>query len=143
MQLTDEFYPLLQAHGNTIELNVPQDLTVEGDAGKLARVFNNLLKNAAAYSDPGTEVTVSAEAGKEAVSVRVTSTGKTIPADKLDALFEKFYRLDDARTSHTGGSGLGLAIAKEIVTLHGGTILAESENGQTTFMVRLPIREKS
>ena len=106
-------------------------------------MFNNLLKNAAAYSDPGTEVTVSAEAGKEAVSVRVTSIGKTIPSDKLDALFEKFYRLDDARTSHTGGTGLGLAIAKEIVALHGGTILAESENGQATFMVRLPIRGKS
>ena len=88
-------------------------------------------------------MTVSAVAGEEAVSVRVTSTGKTITADKLDALFEKFYRLDDARTSRTGGTGLGLAIAKEIVTLHGGTIFAESESGQTTFTVRLPVREKT
>lgn len=143
VQVIDEHIPLFTEHGNYVTLRAQEPLQVWGDGEKLARVFNNLLKNAAAYSDPGTEVTVSAEAGKEAVSVRVTSTGKTIPADKLDALFEKFYRLDDARTSHTGGSGLGLAIAKEIVTLHGGTILAESENGQTTFMVRLPIREKS
>ena len=114
-----------------------------GDGEKLARVFNNLLKNAAAYSDPGTEVIVSAEAGKQAVFVRVASTGKTIPTDKLDALFEKFYRLDDARTSHTGGTGLGLAIAKEIVALHDGTISAESEGGQTTFTVQLPVREKT
>ncbi len=143
VQVIDEHIPLFTEHGNYVTLRAQEPLQVWGDGEKLARVFNNLLKNAAAYSDPGTEVTVSAEAGKEAVSVRVTSIGKTIPSDKLDALFEKFYRLDDARTSHTGGTGLGLAIAKEIVTLHGGTILAESENGQTTFMVRLPIRGKS
>ena len=143
LQMAEEFYPILTPGGKSVRLDVPEDLSLYGDPDKLARVFNNILKNAAAYSDPGTEVIVSAEAGKEAVSVRVTSIGKTIPSDKLDALFEKFYRLDDARTSHTGGTGLGLAIAKEIVALHGGTILAESENGQTTFMVRLPIRGKS
>lgn len=65
VQLTDEFYPLLQAHGNTIELNVPQDLTVEGDAGKLARVFNNLLKNAVSYSTPGTPILLWAEQADE------------------------------------------------------------------------------
>ena len=143
VQVIDEHIPLFTEHGNFVTLRAQEPLQVWGDSEKLARVFNNLLKNAAAYSDPGTEVIVSTEAGKEAVSVRVTSTGKTIPADKLDALFEKFYRLDDARTSHTGGTGLGLAIAKEIVALHGGTILAESENGKTTFTVQLPVREKT
>ena len=143
VQVIDEHVPLFTEHGNYVTLHAQESLQVWGDGEKLARVFNNLLKNAAAYSDPGTEVIVSAEAGKQAVSVRVTSTGKTIPADKLDALFEKFYRLDDARTSHTGGTGLGLAIAKEIVALHDGTILAESENGKTTFTVQLPVREKA
>ena len=143
VQVIDEHIPLFTEHGNYVTLRAQEPLQVWGDGEKLARVFNNLLKNAAAYSDPGTEVIVSAEAGKEAVSVRVTSTGKTIPTDKLDALFEKFYRLDDARTSHTGGTGLGLAIAKEIVALHGGTISAESEGGQTTFTVQLPVREKT
>ena len=143
VQVIDEHIPLFTEHGNYVTLRAQEPLQVWGDGEKLARVFNNLLKNAAAYSDPGTEVIVSAEAGKQAVFVRVTSTGKTIPTDKLDALFEKFYRLDDARTSHTGGTGLGLAIAKEIVALHDGTILAESENGKTTFTVQLPVREKA
>lgn len=124
-------------------LYTQEPLQIWGDSEKLARVFNNLMKNAAAYSDPETEVIVRGQGDGQAVSVQVTGTGKTIPADKLDTLFEKFYRLDDARLSHTGGTGLGLAIAKEIVVLHGGTISAESEGGQTTFTVQLPMRENS
>lgn len=143
VQVVDEHIPLFTEHGNYVTLQAQESLQIWGDSEKLARVFNNLLKNAAAYSDPGTEVAVRAEAVGQAVSVKVTSTGKTVPADKLDVLFEKFYRLDGARLSRTGGTGLGLAIAKEIVTLHGGTISAESEGGQTTFTVRLPIREPS
>ena len=76
VQLTDEFYPLLQAHGNTIELNVPQDLTVEGDAGKLARVFNNLLKNAVSYSTPGTPILLWAEQADEQAQFFVQNRGK-------------------------------------------------------------------
>ena len=68
--------------------------------------------------------------------------GRTIPKQKLDTIFEKFFRLDDARSSNTGGAGLGLAIAKEIVTLHGGTIEAHSGNGITVFTVTLPLGEK-
>ena len=83
VQLTDEFYPLLQAHGNTIELNVPQDLTVEGDAGKLARVFNNLLKNAVSYSTPGTPILLWAEQADEQAQFFVQNRGKTIPAHQL------------------------------------------------------------
>ena len=143
VQVIDEHIPLFTEHGNYVTLHAKEPLQVWGDGEKLARVFNNLLKNAAAYSDPGTEVVVRAEAGEETVSVRITSTGQTILPDRLDALFEKFYRLDGARTSHTGGTGLGLAIAKEIVALHGGTISAESEDGRTTFTVRLPVREPS
>lgn len=143
VQVIDEHIPLFTEHGNYVTLRAQEPLQVWGDGEKLARVFNNLLKNAAAYSDPGTEVVVRAEAGEETVSVRITSTGQTIPPDRLDALFEKFYRLDGARTSRTGGTGLGLAIAREIVALHGGTISAESEDGRTTFTVRLPVREPS
>ena len=138
VQLTDEFYPLLQAHGNTIELNVPQDLTVEGDAGKLARVFNNLLKNAVSYSTPGTPIRLWAEQADEQARFFVQNQGKTIPAHQLDALFEKFFRLDEARSTATGGAGLGLAIAKEI---HGGSISAHSEQGVTTFTMELPTKK--
>ena len=70
--------------------------------------------------------------------VSISNTGETIPQDKLNYIFEKFYRLDDARTTNTGGAGLGLAIAKEIVEAHGGKIVAVSKNNVTTFTVELP-----
>lgn len=139
MQLTDEFYPLLTGHGNTIELQVEDDLTVYGDSVKLARVFNNILKNAISYSYPNTPIKVYAGKRENDIFICFINQGKTIPHEKLNAIFEKFYRMDDARSSNTGGAGLGLAIAKEIVTLHGGTISASSENEMTTFSVTLPL----
>lgn len=70
--------------------------------------------------------------------MRFRNIGKTIPAQRLESIFEKFFRLDDARATDKGGAGLGLAIAREIVTLHGGTILADSADRVTTFVVSLP-----
>ncbi len=140
VQMTDEFYPLLNAHGNTIEMRVEENITVYGDAEKLARVFNNVLKNAIAYSYPDTLIEVWAETTSDRVQVSFCNRGKTIPAVKLKSIFEKFFRLDEARTTNTGGAGLGLAIAKEIVTLHGGSITAKSENELTTFCVSLPLK---
>ncbi|CDD48563.1 putative uncharacterized protein [Firmicutes bacterium CAG:534] len=139
MQLTDEFYPLLTAHGNTISLQVEEDLSVFGDSIKLARVFNNILKNAISYSYPNTPIKVVAGKREKDIFICFINQGKTIPAEKLNAIFEKFYRMDEARSTNTGGAGLGLAIAKEIVLLHGGTIDAGSENEMTTFSVTLPI----
>ena len=72
------------------------------------------------------------------IIIRFQNQGKTIPQEKLTSIFDKFYRMDEARNSNTGGAGLGLAIAKEIVTRHGGRIFAESEKGQVTFWVELP-----
>ncbi len=139
MQLTDEFYPLLTSHGNTIELQTEEGLTVFGDSMKLARVFNNILKNAISYSYPNSPIKVWAGKREKDIIICFMNQGKTIPAEKLNAIFEKFYRMDEARSTNTGGAGLGLAIAKEIVTLHGGTISASSENENTTFTVTLPI----
>lgn len=144
-QMTDEFYPLLSAHGNTILLEAGQNspdnaITFYGDVEKLARVFNNILKNAIAYSYPDTEIYVGCKKEENGVRIVFSNRGKTIPKHKLDAIFEKFFRLDDARASNTGGAGLGLAIAKEIVTLHGGTIAARSEDEVTTFQVDLPLQ---
>ncbi len=138
VQMADEFYPILREHGNTMGLEIGDNLEVYGDGEKLARVFNNILKNAIAYSDEGTEIGIWAEEGDENVIIRVRNLGKTIPEQRLDAIFEKFFRLDDARATNTGGAGLGLAIAKEIVTLHGGTISAASKDRVTTFEVCLP-----
>lgn len=138
MQMADEFYPILREHGNRVDLKVKDNLTVYGDSEKLARVFNNILKNAIAYSDAGTEITIWAEEKDSNVTIYFRNYGKTIPAQRLDAIFEKFFRLDDARATNTGGAGLGLAIAREIVTLHGGTIMADSRDRETTFVVSLP-----
>lgn len=142
-QVIDEHLPLFTEHGNYITFHAAESLEVCGDPERLARVFNNLLKNAVAYSSKGTEITVNAEETPEHIVVTVSNYGKTIPDDKLETLFEKFYRLDESRTSNTGGTGVGLAIAKEIVLLHGGTISADSKNGLTTFTVKLPISPKT
>ena len=142
VQVIDEHLPLFTEHGNYITFHAAESLEVCGDPERLARVFHNLLKNAASYSSKGTEITVNAEETPEHIVVTVSNHGKTIPDDKLETLFEKFYRLDESRTSNTGGTGVGLAIAKEIVLLHGGTISADSKNGLTTFTVKLPISSK-
>jgi len=138
MQMTDEFYPMLSANGNTIDLKADENIRICADPAKLARVFQNILKNAASYSTPGTTITVQVQETEKDISVAFINEGKTIPKQKLQSIFEKFYRLDDARTTEKGGAGLGLAIAKEIVLLHGGNITAESENGRTVFLVELP-----
>ena len=139
VQMADEFYPLLQKHGNRIELHVDENLTVHGDAMKLARVFNNILKNAIAYSYPDSVIEIWAQQNDTMIYIYFQNKGKTIPPHKLDSVFEKFFRLDEARTTNTGGAGLGLAIAKEIVDLHGGSITADSKNEITTFCVSLPL----
>lgn len=137
-QLSDESAPVFSRRGNSVVLDVGEDLTVRADADKLARVFGNLLKNAAAYSAPGTEIKISAGAAGGLIQISFQNRGAAIPAEKLPALFDKFYRLDGARASDTGGAGLGLAIAKEIVLLHGGSIQASSEDDTVTFTVELP-----
>ncbi len=137
-QMTDEFFPLLQKHGNEIHLSVQEGTAVYADPDKLARVFHNLLKNAIAYSYENTEIVVQAEKTEDSVRISFQNQGKTIPKQRLEGLFEKFYRLEEARSSDTGGAGLGLAIARDIVTLHGGRIDASSEAEVTVFAVELP-----
>lgn len=142
MQLTDELTPVLDANGNTVHVDATDDLTVYGDPDKLARVFNNVLKNAAAYSTPNTEIQISAKEIDTGTRITFQNAGKTIPPDKLASLFDRFYRMDEARASQTGGTGLGLAIAKEIVMLHGGTIAAASANDTVTITITLPASDK-
>ena len=138
VQLTDEFYPLLQAHGNTITLTTPEDLNIYVDPDKMARVFNNILKNAIAYSYPNTLIQIIAKPMAEGLEIDFLNKGQTISPQKLQSIFEKFFRLDSARASNTGGAGLGLAIAREIIHLHGGEICASSDDEVTCFCVQLP-----
>ena len=137
-QLAEEFYPMLARRGNTARLDLPEELTVWADPDKLARVFNNILRNAASYGEENSEITVTAEAAEGRVRVAFRNRGREIPPDRLDAIFEKFYRLDSARSGNTGGAGLGLAIARQIVEQHGGTITASSSEEYTEFVVELP-----
>lgn len=111
---------------------------VVGNPEMLARVFNNLLKNAAAYSYPNTEITVTAKKTDHDVVITFKNQGATIPEEQLNSIFDKFNRLDNARMSDTGGAGLGLSIAKEIICLHGGEIVAQSNDETVAFTVRLP-----
>lgn len=126
-------------HGNTVQLLVDEDLTIDADPVRLARVFNNILKNAIYYSYPDTEIIIIGKKQYENIVITFQNQGKTIPQQKLTSIFDKFFRLDDARTSNTGGAGLGLAIAKDIVELHGGSIAAESQNETIIFRVVLPL----
>ena len=139
IQMADEFYPVLEQHGKSITIHAEGDLPIAADSAKLARVFNNILKNAVAYSYDNTEIEIDAEKHDNKIHVSISNFGKTIPKQKLDMIFEKLYRLDDARSTNTGGAGLGLAIAKEIVVAHGGTISVTSEKQITTFTVELPV----
>jgi len=137
IQMADEIYPYLAASGKRATIRAAQELTVVGDPDRLARVFNNILKNAIAYGEPDSVIEISADAFDNRVELRFQNVGN-ISQQKLDQIFEKFYRLDEARSSDTGGAGLGLAIAKEIVTLHGGEIKAECRDNLTIFTVSLP-----
>lgn len=137
-QLSDEFYPLFTEKDLDCRTEIAHRLVVRGDPDKLARVFDNVLKNAVSYSSPGGTVEISAQAVKGRVEVTVSNQGLEIPEGELARIFQKFYRLDAARSTRTGGAGLGLAIAKEIVELHGGSIRAESNGKTTSFVIYLP-----
>lgn len=138
-QVIEEFYPILTQHGNTAVLHADENMVINADAEKIARVFSNLLKNAASYSYPNSEIEISAVTLDRTVQITFRNRGRTIPAHKINAIFDKFYRLDESRASHSGGAGLGLAFAKEVVGLHRGTITAQSKNDITDFIVCLPV----
>ena len=136
-QISDELYPQLNACGKTIENHVDEDISVYGDSDKLARVFNNILKNAITYSEDNSVIKVSARELADWTVIQFENDGE-IPEDKLNVIFDKFCRLSNARLSETGGSGLGHAIAKNIIVLHGGQIKAESTKGRTAFIIEIP-----
>lgn len=141
-QLADELYGVLQEKSLSCEVNVEENLVVYGDPDKLARVFDNILRNAIAYCYEGTKIAIGAQMKKNDIEIIFTNQGDKIPGDMLQTIFEKFYRVDNSRSSGTGGAGLGLAIAKEIVEIHGGRIRAKSDDNRTQFIVTLPSKDK-
>ncbi len=139
-QLLEEFYPSFADAGLTYELisNVPA-MMITADGNLLARLFDNLINNAIKYGKDGKKVIVRIDADDEIVTVSVTNYGYVIPKEELPLIFEKFYRVEQSRSSQTGGTGLGLAIAKSIVDMHQGTISVTSDRNGTVFTVRLQV----
>ncbi|KAA9083788.1 sensor histidine kinase [Microbacterium radiodurans] len=116
-------------------------VTVRGDGNRIRQVIANLLRNAQAHTPPGTVVTVSLDSDATDAVLRVSDTGPGIDESIASTLFDRFTRGDDARNRDAGSTGLGLSIARAIVDAHGGSITARSTPGDTTFTVRLPLRQ--
>ncbi len=138
-QITYEFKPMLVPKNLQCVLNAPLDVTIKCDIKKMERVFDNLIRNAINYSFENNTIEITVVKNENGTYMKFSNHGNTIPEEKLNRIFEQFYRLDTARTSKTGGAGLGLAIAKEIVQLHKGTITAFSKNEIIEFEVFIPI----
>lgn len=138
-QLTYEFTPTLMSKNLKYTLNVAPNMMIKCDVNKMQRVFDNLLRNAVYYSFEDTTIEITAIQDEDDIKFEFVNHGNTIPEEKIERIFEQFYRLDTSRSSNSGGAGLGLAIAKEIVELHNGKITAHSENDIITFEVIIPI----
>jgi two-component system, OmpR family, phosphate regulon sensor histidine kinase PhoR len=125
----------------TLEIDLPPGLPpVRGDAGLLRDVLQNLLDNAIQYTHEGGRITVSATAGAREAVITVTDTGIGIPITEQERIFERFYRVDAARSREAGGTGLGLSIAKHIVEAHGGRLWVESAVGSgSRFSLSIPL----
>lgn len=136
-QLVEEGYPMLKEKGLTCKVELPECVEFMADGDKLARAFDNLLKNAINYSYPNTTIQINMVQTKEAIEICFKNKGDKIPKYKLEKIFEKFYRLDEARTSNTGGAGLGLAITKQIIELHNGEVIAKNEDEWIEFDIKL------
>jgi two-component system sensor histidine kinase VanS len=143
-QIIFEFAPMLAEKKLACTLDAAPDIIMKLDAGKMQRVFDNLLRNAVTYSYDGSEIKITIRLEDDhmedkKIHICFQNNGDTIPQEKLSRIFEQFYRLDSARSSQSGNAGLGLAIAKEIVELHSGTIAAASAEDTIIFDVNLPI----
>jgi two-component system phosphate regulon sensor histidine kinase PhoR len=116
------------------------DVMVMADADAMNQVFGNLIENALKYGKSGKRIRVGAKSLEQEVEFCVQDFGPGIPYEHLDRIFERFYRVDKARSRESGGTGLGLAIVKHIIQAHGGNIRAESELGSgSSFYFTLPL----
>ena len=132
--------PLARENGIELECDAGGPLKITGDALKLEQVFYNVIDNAIKYTPRGGEVRCSLSRSGRMAVIKIADTGEGIPAEDLPHIFDRFYRVDKARSRATGGTGLGLSIVKQIVLSHGGSITPESTLGKgTTFTIQLPL----
>lgn len=136
-QLLEEFYPMLQEKKLEYQVEKEENVTFLGDGDKLARAFGNLLKNAINYSYENSTIQISLKEYDDKIELIFRNEGDKIPQYKLDKIFDKFYRIDESRSTKTGGTGLGLAITKEIIELHGGNIYVKNDSKFIEFYVEL------
>ncbi|GAB6168014.1 HAMP domain-containing sensor histidine kinase [Clostridium carnis] len=137
-QLIEEYIPIFEENNlNIVKKFVDDESFVEVDGSKMVRVFENLFSNAVKYSFKPGEIIVSSYESNGFVNVVIRNRGEHISKEKVERLFDRFYRVDEARNSNTKGSGLGLAISKNIVELHEGRIWAECVGNDVSFFVKL------
>ncbi len=136
-EIKEEYYPQLEAAKKQAEIAAEKDIRLLGDGEKLARVFSNLFKNALSYSEAGSTISLSAAQQGDLVEICFENRCRPLPQEKLERLFEPFYR--GREKAGVSGSGLGLSIAREIVLLHGGSIRAENTEDGIRFQVQLPV----
>ena len=138
-ELIDELTVLAQDREITLTLEGEPALSVSANKEQLQRVLFNLLDNALRHTSPGGTIAVRLRSDRDSTIIQVSDTGEGIDSSHLPHIFERFYRVDSARSRESGGVGLGLAIVKEIVEAHNGDITLTSELGKgTTFTIRLP-----
>ena len=137
-QIIEEYIPVFEENQiEVVKKFIDEKSVVEIDAGKMVRVFENLFSNAIKYSFKPGEVVVSTYEDNGYVNIVIKNKGESIPKEKVERLFDRFYRVDEARNSNTKGSGLGLAISKNIVELHKGKIWAECLGNDVSFFIKL------
>jgi signal transduction histidine kinase len=144
-EVQDDWERAFVAKKVKLKLDCPAGLpAVLGDLLRVGQVFSNLMENALRFAPAGSEVKLSArhlEAGGE-IEFVVQDQGEGIPADKIDRIFERFFRVDGGRVREKGGTGLGLSIVKHLIQLHGGRVWAKSRAGEgTQIILTLPCRK--
>ena len=131
--------PAAEKRGQKLGSSIAPGLEMMGDRDKLSRILYNLTDNALKYSPDGGRISVTLEEEDDGIAWRVRDNGVGIPAEDQEHIFERFYRVDKARSRETGGTGLGLSIVKQLVTMHGGEITVHSEpNRGSEFRVFFP-----
>jgi heavy metal sensor kinase len=144
IELSSDVEALVQEKGVTFSLGQMDSLTVKGDRLRLKQLFLNVLENAVRYTPSGGTISSSVVKKNGSAFVSISDTGIGIPTEDLPFIFDRFYRVDKARSRADGGMGLGLAIASSIAKLHGGGIEVESQVGKgSTFHIALPLIESS
>jgi heavy metal sensor kinase len=138
--LTSDINVLCQDKGLSLEINTGAQVSIQGDKVNLRRLFLNVLDNAIRYTPHGGIISISLSQEAQTAFVTITDTGVGISKEHIPHIFDRFYRVDKARSRAEGGSGLGLAICRQIVEAHGGGISVASQAGQgSTFSIRLPV----